>query len=81
MATVRVVFGRDGRHGVTAVHVDLPGQPLSLLKRPAARNSGAWPNAALGVLAVATVVAATRRRRRKTRKGPTMRAGGPAEVT
>jgi CubicO group peptidase (beta-lactamase class C family) len=81
LATVRVVFGRDGGHGVTAVHVDLPGQPLSLLKRPATRNSGAWPNAALGVLAVATVVAATRRRRRKTRRGSTMRAGGPAEVT
>ena len=73
LATVRVVFGRDGGR-VTAVHVDLPGQPLSLLKRPATRNSGAWPNAALGVLAVATVVAATRRRRRKTRRGSTMRA-------
>jgi CubicO group peptidase (beta-lactamase class C family) len=74
MATVRIVFGRDVGDGVTAVHVDLPGQPLTLLKRPTSRGPGAWPNAALSALAVAAVVTAARRRRRATRGGQDMRA-------
>ena len=31
--TVRVVFGRDAASGAAAVHADLGGQPLSLIKR------------------------------------------------
>ena len=35
MATVRVVFGRDVASGTAAIHADLGGQPLSLIRRPA----------------------------------------------
>jgi hypothetical protein len=60
MTTAPVVFGRDAAGGVAAAHVDLGGQPLTLLKRHGRRTS-AWPAAALGAIAVAGAVATTRR--------------------
>jgi CubicO group peptidase (beta-lactamase class C family) len=63
LATARVVFGRDNGRGVTAVHVDLPGQPLTLFRRPATTSRCPWPNAALGVFAAVAVVTVARRRR------------------
>ena len=33
-APLRVVFGRDVRSGAAAIHADLGGQPLSLIRRP-----------------------------------------------
>jgi CubicO group peptidase (beta-lactamase class C family) len=63
MATVRVVFSRDVVHEVTAVHVDLPGQPLTLIKRPAKRSSRAWRNAALSAVGAVSAVRLVRRRR------------------
>jgi hypothetical protein len=61
MPQVRGAFSRDDAVGVTAAHVDLPGQPLTLFKRPSTRRSPVWPVAALGGLAVASVVASRRR--------------------
>ena len=57
MAPVRVAFsaGEDG--AVSAVHVDLPGQPLTLFKQPAQRRRRAWPAAALGGIAVVSLLA------------------------
>jgi hypothetical protein len=69
MPTVRIVFGRDVS-GPAVVHVDLPGQPLSLYRqRPTA---GAWAVgiASLGVLAGATAAMTVARRRRGTPAGP-----------
>jgi len=61
---VPVVFGSDPGAGLTAVHTDF-GQPMSLHKRPARGNQGAWPKAALGALGFATAVIAVRRRSRR----------------
>jgi CubicO group peptidase (beta-lactamase class C family) len=63
MATVRVVFSREAGVGTTAAHTDL--QSLSLNKRPARGSPAAWSTVALGALAVATAVAAGRRRSRR----------------
>lgn len=65
MPTVRVVFGRDEGQGATAVHVDLPGQPVTLARRPAASGRRAWQRTALGVLGVAGAMALARRRARQ----------------
>jgi len=62
MATVRIVFGGESGDGVTAVHVDLAGQPLTLLKRRATRRPRAWRNAALGALGLAAAARLARRR-------------------
>ncbi|HYU49029.1 MAG TPA: serine hydrolase domain-containing protein [Candidatus Limnocylindria bacterium] len=63
MATVRVVFSREAGVGTTAAHTDL--QSLSLYKRPACGSPAAWSTVALSSLAVATAVAAGRRRSRR----------------
>jgi CubicO group peptidase (beta-lactamase class C family) len=76
MATVRVVFGPDEGQGASAVHVDLPGQPLTLARGPAGRGPRAWQRAALGVLGVAGAIALARRRR-ATREGLDVRATRP----
>jgi CubicO group peptidase (beta-lactamase class C family) len=62
MATVRIVFGGESGDGVTAVHVDLAGQPLTLSKRRATRRPRAWRNAALGALGLAAAARLARRR-------------------
>ena len=38
MSTVRVVFGRDVASDRAAIHADLGGQPLSLIRRPTKRS-------------------------------------------
>ena len=38
MASVRIVFGRDTTSGVVALHADLGGQPLSLVRREGGRR-------------------------------------------
>jgi CubicO group peptidase (beta-lactamase class C family) len=76
MPAIRVVFSRDDARGVTAVHVDLPGQPLTLFKLPATGRRP-WSNAAITTLAVASAVTAARRWRRGTRGSPDMRAARP----
>jgi hypothetical protein len=62
MPPARVVFSRGDQVNVSAVHVDLPGQPLTLVKRPPTRRPRVWPVAALGGLVVAGLVT--------TRRGP-----------
>lgn len=61
MTTAPVVFGLDASGGVAAAHVDLGGQLLTFVKQDGTRGD-AWSAAALGALAVAGVVATTRRR-------------------
>jgi CubicO group peptidase (beta-lactamase class C family) len=46
MSSVRVVFGRDAASGAAALHADLGGQPMSLIRRPAAARTCAPPAAA-----------------------------------
>lgn len=52
----RVVFGRDGGQEISSINLDLI--PLSLRKRPAARNPRLWLT---GALAAGTAIAARRR--------------------
>jgi CubicO group peptidase (beta-lactamase class C family) len=69
MSTVRVVFGRDVASDTAAIHADLGGQPLSLIRRPTEGRARAPLTAALGgVLAVATR-SVTRRRQRSKEAG------------
>jgi hypothetical protein len=68
MTTVRVVFGRDPMGGVTGAHVDLGGQPLTLVKH-AGQRGDARPKAVLGALALAGLVTAIRRRERRRARG------------
>ena len=67
MSTVRVVFGRDVASGAAAIHADLGGQPLSLIRRrPTERKTGAPLAAALRALlaaAAARSVALCRQKR------------------
>ena len=65
---VRVAFGGEAGAAATAVHVDLPGQPLTL-ERVASPGwgSGGRPAAALGAAAIGTVAMVARRRRGGTR--------------
>jgi hypothetical protein len=62
MGTVRVVFGRDvGSHG-PAIHADLAGQPVSLVRRPTGGRASPRLGAGLAARAFAS---ATRRARRR----------------
>jgi CubicO group peptidase (beta-lactamase class C family) len=63
MSTVRVVFGPDLGSGAPAIHADMGGQPLSLVRRPAATRP--WLTPVLGALAVAAVTRTGWRRRRR----------------
>ncbi len=63
MGTSRVVFSRVPETGTDALHVDLPGMPLSFQKQPATRNPRIWGTGALGALGIAAAVAAARPRR------------------
>jgi hypothetical protein len=62
MGTVRVVFGRDIASGTPAIHADLAGQPVSLVRRPTARMAGPWLSASLAALVVAAATRPARRR-------------------
>jgi CubicO group peptidase (beta-lactamase class C family) len=63
MATSRVVFSRVPDVGTAALHVELPGMPMSFQKQPATRDPRMWAKGALGALGIATAAAAVRRRR------------------
>ena len=69
MGTARVVFSHDDGIGTTAVHVDLGGQPLSLVRRPATWRPRTWLTGAFGALAVATTARAVRRRSARHKAG------------
>lgn len=66
MAKVRVVFSREAGVGTTAVHADLGGQPLSLVRHDSARTKHRLLRPALGAVAAAGLMAAVRRRGRQT---------------
>jgi hypothetical protein len=63
MGTSRVVFSRVPESGTAALHVELPGMPVSFQKQPATRDPRMWAKGALGALGIATAAAAVRRRR------------------
>ncbi|HEX6857118.1 MAG TPA: serine hydrolase domain-containing protein [Streptosporangiaceae bacterium] len=63
MGTIRVVFSRAPDMGPAALHVELPGMPMSFQKQPATRDPRRWAQGALGALGAATAAAAVRRRR------------------
>lgn len=63
MGTSRVVFSRAPDMGTAALHVELPGMPMSFQKQPATRDPRMWVRGALGALGIATAAAAVRRRR------------------
>jgi CubicO group peptidase (beta-lactamase class C family) len=73
MAPLRVVFSREAGGRATAAHVDLLGQPWSLVRRDDARRRGRWVGPALGALGVATAIVATRGRLRRHKS---VRVGG-----
>jgi CubicO group peptidase (beta-lactamase class C family) len=60
IGTARVVFGRDGGQQISSIYLDII--PLSLRKRPAARNPRLWVT---GALALGTVLAVRRRAARR----------------
>jgi CubicO group peptidase (beta-lactamase class C family) len=62
METLRVVFGRDLASDTAAIHAELGGQPVSLVRRPTARRASPWLGAGLAALAVAAATRPTRRR-------------------
>lgn len=63
MGTSRVVFSRVPDMGTAALHVELPGMPMSFQKQPATRDPRMWARGALGALGIATAAAAVQRRR------------------
>jgi len=63
MPAVRIVFGRDVA-GAPVVHVDLPGQPLSLYRQRPTNGARAVGIASLAVLVGATAAMTVARRRR-----------------
>jgi CubicO group peptidase (beta-lactamase class C family) len=68
MGTIRVVFSRVPGTGTAALHVELPGMPMSFRKRPATRDPRMWAKGALGALGIVTAGAAVRRRRGPSRE-------------
>jgi CubicO group peptidase (beta-lactamase class C family) len=62
MSSVRLVFGRDVASGSAAIHADLGGQPLSLIRRPTEGRARASLTAALSVLLIAAARSVARRR-------------------
>jgi CubicO group peptidase (beta-lactamase class C family) len=68
MGTIRVIFSRGPDLGTAALHVELPGMPLSFQKQPATRDPSLWAKGALGALGIATAVAAVRWRRGRSRE-------------
>jgi CubicO group peptidase (beta-lactamase class C family) len=63
MGTNRVVFSRVPDVGTAALHVELPGMPISFQRQPAMSDPRVWARGALGALGIATAAAAIRRRR------------------
>lgn len=63
MGTNRVVFSRVPDAATAALHVELPGMPMSFQRQPAMSDPRMWARGALGVLGIATTAAVVRRRR------------------
>ena len=63
MGTSRVVFSRAPETGTAALHVELPGMPMSFQRQPAMSDPRVWASGALGALGIAVAAAAIRRRR------------------
>jgi CubicO group peptidase (beta-lactamase class C family) len=63
MGTCRVVFSRVPDMGFAALHVDLPGMPLSFRKQPATSDPRIWAKGTLGALGIAAAAVAVRRHR------------------
>jgi CubicO group peptidase (beta-lactamase class C family) len=77
MSTVRVVFGRDVASGTAAIHADLGGQPLSLIRRPT-EGRRAPLTAALGALLVAAAARSVTRRRHRSKDRGQLTIGLPS---
>ena len=69
MAPIRVVFSRRSDGRATAAHIDLVGQPWSLV-RPPDGGTTRWLGPAMGAVVVAGVLAAVRGRRRRGEGAP-----------
>jgi CubicO group peptidase (beta-lactamase class C family) len=63
MRTSRVAFSRVPDLGTAALHVELPGMPVSFQKQAATRDPRMWAKGALGAVGLATAAAAVWRRR------------------
>jgi CubicO group peptidase (beta-lactamase class C family) len=68
MGTARIVFGRDLGSGAPAIHVELAGQPVSLIRRPTEGRAPTQLAGALGGLAVAAAARSVTRRRRRSKE-------------
>jgi Beta-lactamase len=66
--TMRVVFGRDNASDTAAIHSDLGGQPVSLIRRPTEDRARAPLTAALGGLLVAAAARSVLRRRQRSKE-------------
>jgi hypothetical protein len=66
--TMRVVFGRDLASDTAAIHADVGGQPLSLIRRPTEGRAHAPLTAALGALLVAAAARAVMRRHQRSKE-------------
>jgi CubicO group peptidase (beta-lactamase class C family) len=63
--TFRVVFGRDNASDMAAIHADLGGQPLTLIRRPTEDRAQAVVTAAAGALLVAAAARRVMRRHQR----------------
>ncbi len=61
LATSRVVFSRVPDMGTAALHVEMPGMPMSFRKQPATTDPRIWARGALGALGIAAAAAAVQR--------------------
>ena len=68
LGTVRVVFGRDVASDTAAIHADLAGQPLSLIRRRTEGRASAPLTAALGALLVAAAARSVTRRHQRSKE-------------
>jgi hypothetical protein len=64
LGTVRVVFSHDTAGDTAALHADLGGQPLTLIKRPTEGKARAPLTATVGALLAAAAGSVMRRRQR-----------------
>ncbi|HEX5630406.1 MAG TPA: serine hydrolase, partial [Acidimicrobiia bacterium] len=71
MGTSRVVFSRAPDGAAAALHIELPGMPMSFHKQPATRDPRLWAISVLGALGAATAAAAAGHRRGPYKEIPT----------
>lgn len=76
MASLRVVFSREAGGRATAAHIDLVGQPWSLVRRGHAGSERPWLKPALGAIVVTGLAAAIRGRGRWKREASACRSTG-----